>query len=253
MVRNRKPVSLLIVAILSSALFFIVKPQLGRDLQPGDTQQPKDVDTRKFPVVDYDNPLPTDPNLRAKREAKSRRYNNRYGAPITSSTDKIFYSSDWDVGLPALPVKESSHVIIGEVIDAKAYLSEDKTRIYSEFVVRVDSILKNNAVISLTGNSPVVVERLGGRVRFPSGKVISYWVNHQDMPCVGGRYLLFLTNNSPVAGAYDDSLFILTGYELDAGKAFPLDKTSPEHPITKYKGVNETTLLQNLATALAMP
>jgi len=41
------------------------------------------------------------------------------------------------------------------------------------------------------------------------------------------------------------------GYELKAGKVFPLDKTSSKHPISAYTGINESTLLTDLSSALA--
>jgi hypothetical protein len=42
----------------------------------------------------------------------------------------------------ALPTHISNAVVIGEVTDAKAYLSEDRTSVYSEFTIRVGEVLK---------------------------------------------------------------------------------------------------------------
>lgn len=240
--------SLLVATIISGT----VVAALHNRSRTVTSQQQEQIDTSRFPTVDYTSPPPTDLNDRSKRERISKKYNSRYAPQITESTDKVFHSLDWDSGLPALPVTKSSAVILGEVIDAQAHLSEDKTTVYSEFVVRIESILKNDDKISMSPGGLTTLERLGGKVRFPSGKVVTFWVSHQDLPAVGGRYVLFLTHGSPLGGTCDDSLFIVTGYELRAGKVFPLDKVSPYHPIAKYKGVDETFLLTELRAALSV-
>jgi hypothetical protein len=219
------------------------------DTQPGRTQEPGEVDTTKFPVVDYDSPLPTDAKERAKREVKSKKYNSRHAQQLNESIDGIYRVSHWD--FPALPVAKSSAVIIGEITESEAHLSEDKTTIYSEFVVRIESTLKTDDKVPMILGGLVSVERLGGRVRFPSGKVVTLSIDHQDMPTVGRRYLLFLRHSSPLGGVFDDSLFIVTGYEFKNRKVFPLDKPRPSHPIMKYKGADELSLLRDLESALA--
>ena len=246
----------LALIVLVIGLLVIGNAQLNQDPQTkGTSPQAQEVDTTKFPFVDYNAPLPSDPTECAKREAKSKKYNSRnsrYDPPITESTDRVFHSDDWDVGLPAIPVARSSAVIIGEITQAQAHLSEDKTTVYSEFIVSIESILKDEAKMPLSVGNSVAVERLGGRVRFPSGKIMTYWVSHQDMPVPGSRYVLFLTHDAPMGGVWDDSLFVLTGYELRAGKVFPLDKTNPGHPIMKYKGADETSHLRDLTSALPL-
>lgn len=151
-----------------------------------------------------------------------------------------------------MPVKISAAVIIGEVTDAQAHLSDDRTKIYSEFVVQIQQVLKNDYKAPLCPGNSVVVERSGGRVQFPSGKVVVSATNHQDLPRSGRRYVFFLTHEGPDARDYDD-FHILTGYELRDGKVFPLDKPGSGHPMTAYKGANETSLLNDLVIALANP
>lgn len=131
---------------------------------------------------------------------------------------------------------------------AEAHFSDDQTDVYSEFVVQLSDVLKNDDKASLGVGNSVVLERSGGRVRFPSGKVMVSATNGQDMPRVGKRYLFFLTHEGPNARIYDDFL-ILTGYELRAGLVFPLDK--PGAGYAAYKGASETLLLKDLAAALA--
>src|SRR5204862_422123 len=95
-------------------------------------------------------------------------------------------------GLSSIPTDQSDVVIVGEVNAAHAYLSNDKTGVYSEFTIQVEQILKAPIGISPTS---IVAERLGGAVRFPSGWIIRYEIYNQGMPSVGQRYLLFLRRN----------------------------------------------------------
>lgn len=213
-------------------------------------RQTDEVDTTQFPITDYSAAEISDLNVRAKREAKGKKYNNRAAPQISESSDGIFTIGDWEVGLPALPVSRSSAVVIGEITDAQAHLSEDGTNIYSEFVVQVEQILKNDNQVPI-GNS-IAVERSGGRVRLPSGKVVTARTNHQDLPRIGRRYVLFLTHDFS-SGVNTESLNILTGYELRENRVFPLDKLGPKHPINSYKGADEASFLNDLAKVLVKP
>src|SRR5690349_17945964 len=144
-----------------------------------------------------------------------------------------------DPNLPALPLAESSGVIVGQITDAKAYLSNDKTGVYSVFTVQVQEVIKNATRLSLSNGSSIEVERDGGRVRFPNGRTLIYVAT--NMPEVGLRYVLFLTN---ARGQSDFQ--ILTGYELREGKVYPLDDLPN---LYTYENADETTFLNQLRTA----
>lgn len=163
-----------------------------------------------------------------------------YIAPVSNT--------EWDIGLPALPVAKSDLVLIGEVTDAQAYLSNDKTAVYSEFTIRVDEALKNISNITLGQGSSLIAERQGGRVRFPSGHTTLQLVRGQGMLRVGRRYTLFLTHNNQ-----DQSTSILTGYELRTGRVFPIDNPAGgQHPVASvYKEADETAFLNDLRAAVA--
>lgn len=250
--RNHKQ----LVCVIFMGLFVLgvtVVPGPNSRTQVATSQTQQQIDASRFPIVDCASPTPTDPKERAKREAKSKKYNNRHALPITESTDSIFHIMEWDLGLPALPVAKSSAVIIGEITDARAYLSEDKTDIYSEFAVRIEVILKNDSRTAFSPGGSVIVERDGGRLRFPSGKVVLSATNHQSMPRIGGRYVLFLTPSFPIGGEYEHDFYLITGYEFRAGIVFPLDDPGPGHPITAYKGTSEASFLNDLSSAIANP
>lgn len=225
---------------------FISLPSYSQKVQ----KQEGSSDFRKFPIVDFSAPEPSDPAERERRSKKGKKYNIKYNAPLSESVDSMFLSVDWEVDLPALPIGRSAAVVIGRVNKAEAHLSENRTGIYSEFVIHVEAIFKNDPNNPLTNDNSILAYRTGGRLRFPSGKILVSAVSHQDMPQPGGRYLLFLTH-SRLSGGEDEDFHILTGYELKNGHVFPLDIVSASHPMTKYHGVAENALLEELSSALA--
>lgn len=215
-------------------------------------QQSETPNFKNFPIVDLAAQPPKEPKSKAIRDSKGRKYSKQYGKAIGEETDQIFSTSDWDLRLPALPVQRSAAIIIGTVSGAEAYLTPDKTGVYSEFAVKVDSILKVDPKKPLTEGDTISVERNGGRVRMASGKVAISWTNHQDMPKVGSRYVFFLTHDFEVAGDTYDDFYLLTGYELKDGKVFPLDQ-SPKQSVLAYKGAAESSFLTDLVEALKTP
>jgi hypothetical protein len=153
-------------------------------------------------------------------------------------------SYDWPLHFPALPVSQSDAVIVGQVFDAKAYLSTDKTSIYSEFWVTIESVLKNSDKHPIDGGSQLALERMGGRVQYPSGEVSSFLVAGFGVPRVGSRYVFFLKRNPQ-----DEGYTIVTGYELRLGHVYPLDATtSSETDFSVYNNFDETQFLKNLTS-----
>jgi hypothetical protein len=222
--------------------------------QEGASQQgtrEKNPDFSRFPVADFYAPEPSDPNLKAARQAKGRKYDSKYMPLITEDTDTIFSITDWEVRLPALPVERSAAIVIGRIISSKAYLTPHKTGIYSEFEVAVDSIAKNDPNNPIKEDTVITVERNGGKVRMPSGKIVLSWVSNQNMPREGGRYLLFLTHDFQTRNDTGKDFYLLTGYELRDGQVRMLDDTQPGHSITRYNGASETTLLSDLSNTIA--
>jgi len=208
-------------------------------------------DLSNFPVADSWTQESPDPIKREKRNLKSKKYNSRHSPRITESSDEIFTNSEWARGLAALPVENSDAVIVGDIVTAEAYVSDDHSEIYSEFVVRISKVLKDAGTTPINDVDSIIVERSGGRLRLPSGKVVVSSTSNQDMPRVGSRYVLFLTHLSANGGSYENDFHILTGYELRGGKVFPLDKLASKHPINTYAGADEASFLRELSSALA--
>ena len=200
-------VVLVMAAIISS-------PVKSQDLK-------RPLDENRFPIADYAAAEPSD---------RGKKYDKSHWNIYPDTQYNVARTHALDPTLPALPFAKSSAVIVGQITGAKAYLSNDKTGVYSVFTVQVDEVIKNSTQLSLSTGSSIEVERDGGRVRFPSGRTLLYVAT--NMPQVGLRYVLFLTDSQ-----------ILTGYELREGKVYPLDDLPN---LRTYENADETTFLKQL-------
>lgn len=126
----------LVLALLVAA---IVSAMAGRPDNKMTSQQEKqaadDEFQKQFPIVDYIAPDTLSAEARAERQRKSAKYDNASLAldPNITEDDQITSFLDWEGGASALPVDKSDAIIVGRVTDAKAYLSNNKTAVYSEF------------------------------------------------------------------------------------------------------------------------
>lgn len=256
--RRHKGVLVLLIAIFAIVGVTTLATLRGQEQHDSARRRHQQFDMAEFesqfPVTDYTTSDPEAINRRASRQRRGRKYNGvslrldeSINAPITLQTN-------WETGLSALPVARSHAVVMGEVIGAEAYLAEDGTSVYSEIAIRLGEVLKNTSRVQLNPGSRITVEREGGRVRFPSGQVrLSYTAGH-GMPRVGRRYVFFLTHDFPfpIQDDGEQDLYLLTGYELRAGRVFPLDNPGDgTHPLaTTYRGANDETLLSDLRSVI---
>jgi hypothetical protein len=157
-----------------------------------------------------------------------------------------------------LPAKQSSAIVVGTVSDAKAFLSEDKTNVYSEYSVRVEAVIKNFDGAPVNAGGTLVAERQGGRVRLRSGAVSGFFISGQNPPQVGRRYVLFLgynkadTSNLGPKNPGEMTHHLLTGYELRAGKVAALDSPGGMH-FRAHDGKDEAAFLEEIRRLLAEP
>jgi hypothetical protein len=224
----------LVLALALSSLSALRGQQQGT--HPLKEQQSDD---EPLPVVDYSD---RSHEKDAKRRAKGKRYDDGAVQKEGWKNGAATHFNDWEVGLPALPTGQSDLVVVGTVLDARAHLSPDNTGVYSEFVIKVDEVLKDSGTSVSVGDT-VAVEREGGRVRYPSGDIVRYEVSGQGMPRVNKRYVLFLKRG-------EDNLSILTGYELQGGKSYALD-----HPekFRKFTGSHDASLINQIRSAIDSP
>ena len=204
----------------------------------------QDIDVDQLPVVKYKTPKSSDP----KRKAKGERYSKHLPGSVGPTGDELPANSTvhWWLGIPALPAAKSDAVVIGEISDAQAYLANDNAGLYSEFTVQLNEVLKNNNNDPLVGS--VTVEREGGAIQFPNGRVKQFRLSKQGMPRVGRQYVLFLKSNGQ-----GQDYTILTGYELRAGHVFPLDGQGAKLVFSRYAGFGESEFLNEVRATVAEP
>ncbi|MGI8642366.1 MAG: hypothetical protein ACR2MG_20755 [Pyrinomonadaceae bacterium] len=254
MLDNRKTPLLIILLFIILSLPFILVLQGQTSKETSDTKlKSKQLENTTpdiradYPSVEYSSEISMD----AVRKGKSEKYNKvlvEVLNPNVNKNDVVVSYLNWAIDLPPLPVEKSNLVLIGKIVQAQAYLSDNKTSVYSEFKIEVEKVLKNNKKKDFEEDKYINVEREGGIVRFLSGYETFYFVSGQRMPKVNHRYVLFLTHEFPLLGYQKRDFYLLTAYELREGNVFPLDEPGGgTHPIaTLYKGKKETVLLNNL-------
>ena len=209
-------------------------------------QQEKKIDDDFGPIADYQSPESNNPIEKAKRADKGNRHKGRFGKIDDVPGGNVLraeVSDSYLEKIAAIPAAESNVVLIGQIVDAQAYLSPDKTGVYSEFTIQIEELLKNNSRSTLTSGATLIAERSGGRVRLPSGHTQSFTLSDQLMPRVGRRYVLFLRY------VYQgDDLLILTGYELRDGSVLPLDSLTR---FAAYEHKGEAEFLSLVRNAIA--
>lgn len=213
--------------------------------EPSKLQKMVEAENR-LPVADYDEPEPSDPELLRRRRDKGAKY-DKPEVTVDAYSELVVGSPHWANGIPAFPIKQSTAIVIGTVTDARARMSNNKKGVYSEFTLRIEDVLKNDGDESLSHVATVTLDREGGRVRLPSGKIGIYYISGQGMPCVGRRYVLFLS------GIKSAGYTVVTGYELREGKVTPLDNPGSGHPFTKYDGADEQSFLEELRAFITNP
>src|SRR5262245_31659650 len=124
----------------------------------------------RLPTVNYDAPEPNTANEKTRRNARGKRFDGRLlvAEPHPEAGAKGILDS-WMQTLPALPVVAGDAIVVGDITSAQAFLSPDKTGVYTEYTVRVDEMLKQYSAAPIVTGGFVDVQREGGRVRFPSG------------------------------------------------------------------------------------
>jgi hypothetical protein len=244
--KRRSLLFVVVLAILSTGAIAVLRAQKQSAPRPNQIADK----VSQFPIVDYNAPEEPDANKREKREKKSKKYGG--GLPgIEEGADDTFMFAPWGQDLSALPVDKSVAVIVGQITDRAAYLSTDKTNVYTEVTVSIEKVLMNSSGVTLTVGDSIAVERDGGRVRYPSGHITFARIPNQGMPLLGRRYVLFLTHKFPRLGIQEQDLYLQTGYELRDGKVFPLDYQNSKGPLsTTYKGADEATLMNDLLAAI---
>ena len=191
------------------------------------------------PIVDFQETALADAAERVKRHIRGAKHDKSLFNVSPSDISVTTVLVDFiDPNLPGLPLAKSSNVVLGSITTAKAYLSNDRTGVYTEFSLRVEEVIKNDMESSLVPGCTLEIIREGGRVKFSNGRIHRYKISELEMPRVGGRYVFFLATGNAEVG-----FEILTAYELRNGKVVPLDKL---HQSKTYQNTDQTVFLNEL-------
>jgi len=198
------------------------------------------------PVVDFDTDRNLSPEVQARVDKKSGRFENSASAPVAELPPDLELSkqvSHWYVKVPPIPTAESDMVLVGTVVDAKAYITTNGRAVFSEFTFDVAQVLKNSSPQNVSPGNNIIVDRDLANVRFSSGRVQHYGAVGKGAPVAGGQYLLFLRFDKE-AGSFE----ILTGYQLANGKVAALDGKNAfggsRRPYDDYDGQSASKLLK---------
>jgi len=244
--RPQIPKSLLFLLVLSLAVALTASFAF-RSKGQGKAGQESDESIReklkkRFPIVDSSEPEPTDPQERANRLKRSKKYNDQW-ASVGPELVQSAQGYHWPADFKAIPVSASDVVVVGTISDARAHVSEDKNSVYSEFTVTVKEVVKNGTGSYLGAGDSITLERKGGRVRYPSGHISWFFVVGQGLPQLKGQYVLFLKT------ADEERLFdILTGYQILDGRIEPLDDSPGVVHFQRYSGFDATAFLNEIRT-----
>lgn len=244
--RTRK--FLLYTITIVAIIFMLVALLAKKDGGLASTTQEKSSKSEKgkLPIAVFAASQSDDPEVQILRRIRSSRYDKRYPVPfdeLRSDTKLRVRISDWFENMPVLPTSQSDAIIIGQVADAKGYLSNDKTGAYSEFNINIEEILKDDG--RLSPGTLVAAEREGAAVQLSDGRVIEVRIAHQGTPRVGQRYVFFLKYNDP-----GKSYGILTGYEMHEGRVIPLDEGGE---FAQYEETDANTFLNVVRNDVAAP
>jgi hypothetical protein len=211
---------------------------LKKELEKKDHKLKQDSDN--LPVVDYE-PLPPDNSSKQAFRQQAIRYirNARYdGYPVIikdEDGEEVVLHTHSMGDFPPIPTQKSDAVVIGVITDTQAFLSNDNSIVYSEYAFQIKEVLKGISQPPVSSAGSLTIERLGGAVRFPSGRTRKFREYSFGTPIKGHEYIFFLTYNN-----VGQTFSLLTAYELSNGRAIALDNAAQ---FSEYKDVPDEVIL----------
>jgi hypothetical protein len=220
--------ALSIIAVLGSG--FGSQPVIGLDCIPfaiSYAQKEGQQSDRAGSDINDETPLPSDPTQRAARLAKNLRY-NRWGPDLTiERKGELFIEQIWPRGTPWIPMDETKLALVGRVLRTRAYLSVDRSNIYTEYTITPEEVLKADGTQVGDHQSEITIDRPGGILRLSSGKVVECGpiICYLGYLRTGNRYVVFARASN---GGKDLEMF--KGYELRGGQVLRLDQAGDKLP-----------------------
>jgi len=223
---------ILIITVISAALFIgslVALAGRSQDKKQNprkvdDSSLAKQIDDEATPIVDLQNPDTSDRVDKNTRRIKNARHDN-WGTdkarPIPN-VNGVVGEPERRAGFSDIPVATSDLIVEAVVSESHAFLSNDKTGIYSEFTLLISKPAKLTKGLGVNLNDRIVGERFGGKIKYPSGQITRWRTAEEGIPIIGKRYVFFL------AKADQDTYKILTAYEIQGDTVSPLDGSRTE-------------------------
>jgi len=188
-------------------------------ISPQATPPPGLPDFSQYGIADYDGIESGEASELKRRKRISKRYDKEGWVTKYPHHDTVKIGRvKENVPPPTVPTEESDLIISGKVIGVKAFMSSDKSSVYSEFTIKINEILKNSGVAGLKAGDSITIDRAGGVVRYLNGQEVLYLDSDDGLPEAGREYALFLEADKK-SGNYK----VVTLYELQQNQTIPLD------------------------------
>lgn len=247
--KTNKIVLFIVVGVIAAgfAATFMTSNSKSQN-KPAQSKQDEEI-----PIVDIYAPEPDNPATKELQKSRGRKYDT--GTPLEDflepESDLLDLPSAHVSPEPSLPIDQSELVAIGTITDSKAFLSNDRTDVYSEFTIQIEEVLLNRSPLTLISGSKITGERQGGRIRFSSGNILLRGISGRGFPTKQGKYILFLKWNE---GGQD--FLITTGYKIQRGAIEPLDGNEKDLNLPIYKNfdslknMDAKTLIRRVRSAI---
>ena len=112
---------------------------------------------------------------------------------------------------------DADAIVVGEITSKSSQLTEDQDFIFTDYELKVEEVIKNNASDQITPKAEITVTGPGGKIQLNNRIVEAIDLSFPPL-IVGERYLLFLKSTS-IAGGYKavnkESRFHLTNDGVD--------------------------------------
>lgn len=248
--KNRKLIFAFVsVAIVGLGTIFLITTRSqsqSKDQNSGVNKNDPQRFDKNNPTADFDmadSMKPEEGELRKRRGDKYKENNQIDEAEEWVVTTMVSHMPN----PPAFPIAHSDLIAVGTVKNARAFISTDKTAVYSEFDVSLGDVLFSLKRSILPG-SEIVIERMGGNVRFPSGKIVTRGIGDQPLPRKDKTYVLFLKWDQQ-----GEDYLILTGYEVGTDAVKPLDGNSSKvfEEYNRYRLITKDEFFKQLRAAIA--
>jgi len=184
-------------------------------------------------------PEELDAEKKAARIKKNKRFDIKSKLPYLLEEQKDGEMSGTLLESEPPPVPTTSDlIIVGSIQRRQPYLSDNITVVYTELTVYIEAILKNNATSPVYTFEPLIVDREGGAIRMPNGRIFRYLVSPLRIPETGKRYVLFLNHEA------DRDYKLVVGYELTDKTIMPLEDLGDREPLLKLSEAEFLDLLK---------